>query len=145
MIRSANHSSFAKVGESPLDQEVRLVLKRHEVGKATDGEVSQVIDEVITIVVAQQSRAFIDIVTDGMVRWDGPLSYLARHVDGLRTAELFRWFDSNFYDRRLVVNGDPRGLPDGVTKLEVKLGTGSRPIMRNRWIPQIETTVDIGT
>jgi 5-methyltetrahydropteroyltriglutamate--homocysteine methyltransferase len=105
LIRSSNHSSFPRVGESPLDQEVRLVLKRQQAGKATEAEVSQVIDEVITIVVAQQSRAFIDIVTDGMVRWDGPLSHLAKHVDGMRTAELFRWFDTNFYDRRVEITG----------------------------------------
>lgn len=105
MIRSSNHSSFPKVGESPLDQEVRLVLKRHDAGNATAAEVSEVVDEVITIVVAQQARAFIDVVTDGMVRWDGPLSHLTRHVDGLRPAELFRWFDTNFYDRRVEVTG----------------------------------------
>jgi 5-methyltetrahydropteroyltriglutamate--homocysteine methyltransferase len=103
LIRSANHSSFPKVGESPLDQEVRLVLKRHEAGKATDDEVSQVIDEVITIVVAQQSRAFIDIVTDGMVRWSGPLSQLAGNLSGLELRGLRRWFATNSYDRRVAV------------------------------------------
>ncbi len=65
-------------------------------------------DEVTTIVVAEQSRAFIDIVTDGMVRWEGPLSHVARHLDGLATGGLRRWFDTNFYDRQVAVTGEIR-------------------------------------
>ena len=87
MIRSSNHSSFPRVGESPLYQELRTVLKRRERGVATDSDVEQTVDEVTTIVVAQQSRAFIDVVTDGSVRWDGPLSHLAGHLGGIEVHE----------------------------------------------------------
>lgn len=105
MIRSTNHSSFPKLGESPLDQQLRAVLKRQARGAASDDEVAEVRDEMTTISVAQMSRAFIDIVTDGMIAWEGPLSHLALHLDGLQQAELFRWFETNFYDRRVVVSG----------------------------------------
>ena len=81
MIRSCNHSSYPRVAESPLDQQVRVVLKAAERGKATAEEVAAAEDEVSSILVADQSRAFIDVVTDGMVRWEGPLSHLARHLD----------------------------------------------------------------
>ena len=36
------------------------------------------------LVVAEQSRAFIEIVTDGMVRWEGLLSRVARPLDSQR-------------------------------------------------------------
>ena len=108
MIRSANHSSFPRVGEMPLDQQLRAVLRRHERGKATDAEVAETVDTVIAMGVAEQNRAFIDIVTDGMIAWDGPLSHVATHLEGMRTAELFRWFDTNFYDRRPEVVGEIR-------------------------------------
>jgi len=105
LIRSGNHSSFCKVGDSPLDQQLRIALNRHARGAATDEEVREATDEVITVVVAQQSRAFIEIVTDGMIGWNGPLSHLARHLQGLESGELYRWFETNFYDRRVVVAG----------------------------------------
>jgi 5-methyltetrahydropteroyltriglutamate--homocysteine methyltransferase len=108
MIRAANHSSYPRLGDNPLDQEIRTVLKARERGEATDEEVARVEDEVTTVIVAEQSRAFIDIVTDGMVRWEGPYSHLARHLDGLQAHELRRWFDTNFYDRRLAVVGEIR-------------------------------------
>ena len=106
MIRSCNHSSYPRVADSPLEQQLRHALKAAEHGKATPQQVAEVADAVTTMVVADQSRAFIDVVTDGMVRWDGPLSHLARHLDGLETGELVRWFDTNFYDRRVHVVGE---------------------------------------
>jgi 5-methyltetrahydropteroyltriglutamate--homocysteine methyltransferase len=105
MIRSQNHSSYPRVADSPLDQQLRTVLKAAEHGKATADEVREIEDEVMNIAVAEQSRAFIDIVTDGMVRWAGPHSHLARHLEGLETRGLRRWFDTNFYDRQVAVVG----------------------------------------
>ena len=108
MIRAANHSSYPKVADSPLDQQLRSILKAAEHGRATAEEVTAVADEVTTVLVADQSRAFIDIVTDGMVRWAGPLSHLAGQLDGLELRALRRWFDTNFYDRRVAVVGEIR-------------------------------------
>ena len=131
MIRSANHSSFPRVDESPLDQQVRLIKARQERGEQVDEELASAIDEVTTIIVAQQSRAFIDIVTDGMVRWDGPLSHLAGHLDGLQTAELYRWFGTNFYDRRVEVVGDVRHRgPFMVHDHEVTAGVALKQVVK---------------
>lgn len=105
MIRSANHSSYPRIGDSPLDQQLRTALSARERGRVTDDEVRAVEDEVATLIVADQARAFIDIVTDGMVRWEGPLSHLVPHVSGLALGPLSRWFDTNFYDRQVRVVG----------------------------------------
>jgi len=106
LIRACNHSSFCKVGDHPLDQQVRRAANRRRRGAATDADVQVAIDEMTTLVVALQGRAFIEIVTDGMIGWCGPLSHLVRGLDGLRTAELYRWFDTNFHERRLQVIGE---------------------------------------
>lgn len=58
MIRSANHSSY------PLGA-----------GEARD-EVAE------AIVVAEQSRAFLDVVTDGQVRWSDPIAHVASCLRG---------------------------------------------------------------
>ena len=105
MIRSTNHSSYPRVADSPLDQQVRMAVRAREHGRISDAELLEAADEVTTIVVAEQSRAFIDIVTDGMVRWTGPLSQLAGNLSGLELRGLRRWFATNFYDRRVAVVG----------------------------------------
>jgi 5-methyltetrahydropteroyltriglutamate--homocysteine methyltransferase len=108
VIRAANHSSYPRVGDHPLDQQLRHVLRRRDRGEATDDDVRQVEDEVTGIVVAEQCRAFVHVVTDGQVRWEGPLSHVARHLTGLEATDLVRWFDTNFYDRRPVAVGPVR-------------------------------------
>lgn len=105
MIRSQNHSSFPKNGDRPMDQELRRDTRRHAAGKLDDAALSDKVDEITTIVVAQQARAFVDIVTDGQIRWNGPCSHLAGAMEGTRLGPLTRWFDTNFYDRRVVIDG----------------------------------------
>ncbi len=108
MIRSTNHSSYPRVAENPLDQQVRTAMRAHRRGKLAPEELLEVEDEVTTLVVADQARAFIDVMTDGMVRWDGPHSRLAQRLQGLETRGLSRWFETNFYEPRLATVGEIR-------------------------------------
>jgi 5-methyltetrahydropteroyltriglutamate--homocysteine methyltransferase len=117
------------VGESPLDQQIRTVLHARDRGTCTPDEVRAVEDEVTGIVIAEQSRAFIDIVTDGMVRWEGPLSHVAHHLEGLEARDLTRWFDTNFYDRRPDIVGTiRRRAPFLVRDYEVAKATAEKPV-----------------
>lgn len=108
MIRAANHSSYPRVGDHPLDQQLRHALKARDRGEIDDARLHAVEDEVSDLAVAEQCRAFIDVVTDGLVRWEGPLSHVAKHLDGLQARDLVRWFDTNFYDRRPEAVGPVR-------------------------------------
>ncbi|HKQ62190.1 MAG TPA: hypothetical protein VJS92_12945 [Candidatus Polarisedimenticolaceae bacterium] len=131
MIRSANHSSYPKIANNPLDQGLRVVLRRHARGAATAEELVNAQDEVTTVAVAEQSRAFLEIVTDGMVRWNGPLSHLATGLDGLVPRELMRWFDTNFYDRRIEVAGEIRRRgPFLVHDWEVAQGVAPKKLVK---------------
>lgn len=105
MIRSANHSSYPRIGDSPWDQELRLIAREREAGRADDAAVQIVEDEVAAMMVAEQSRAFVDVVTDGQVRWSGPFSHVASRLGGVRLDGLMRWFETGLYDRRPVVEG----------------------------------------
>ena len=103
MIRSANHSSYPRIGDSPWDQELRLIAREREAGRADDAAVALIEDEVAAMMVAEQSRAFVDVVTDGQVRWSGPFSHVASRLGGVRLNGLMRWFETGLYDRRPVV------------------------------------------
>ncbi|MDX1388820.1 MAG: hypothetical protein R3344_06495 [Acidobacteriota bacterium] len=129
MIRAANHSFYPRVGENPLDQQLRTVLRKRSRGKASDADVAAVADEVAGIAVAEQSRAFIDVVTDGLIRWDGLLSHVAAHLEGVEVGGLERWFDTNFYDRRPEIVG-PIGRPEAflVRDYECAMATALTPV-----------------
>ncbi len=105
MIRSANHSSYPRIGDSPWDQELRIISRERESGRADAAAAAVVEDEVAAMIVAEQSRAFVDVVTDGQVRWTGPFSHVASRLGGVRLDGLMRWFETGLYDRRPVVDG----------------------------------------
>ncbi len=105
MIRSANHSSYPRIGDSSWDQELRLVARERDAGRAGADDVRNVEDEVSAMMVADQSRAFVDVVTDGQIRWSGPFSHVASRLSGVRLGGLTRWFETGLYDRRPAVDG----------------------------------------
>jgi 5-methyltetrahydropteroyltriglutamate--homocysteine methyltransferase len=106
VIRSTNHSSYPRIGNSSWDQELRRIARERERGLASDEAVLLVEDEVAAMVVAEQSRAFVDVVTDGQVRWAGPVSHVAGRLAGMRLDGLMRWFETGLYDRRPIVVRD---------------------------------------
>jgi 5-methyltetrahydropteroyltriglutamate--homocysteine methyltransferase len=126
LIRSANHSSYPRIGDSPWDQELRLIAREHEAGRADDAAVRLVEDEVAAMMVAEQSRAFVDVVTDGQVRWSGPFSHVACRLDGVRADGLMRWFETGLYDRRPVVEG-PVSRSSPILVRDAQLALDVRP------------------
>ena len=106
MIRSANHSSFPKVGEHELDQQLRSAERNYARGEIGADQLRQTILEVTTLCVADQARSFVGIVNDGMIGWAGPHEHLIDRTDGLRRGPLVRWFETNQYQRRLVVSNE---------------------------------------
>jgi 5-methyltetrahydropteroyltriglutamate--homocysteine methyltransferase len=125
VIRSASHSSYPRIGDSPWDQELRLIAREREAGRADDEAVRIVEDEVAAMMVAEQSRAFVDVVTDGQVRWSGPFSHVASRLEGVRLDGLMRWFETGLYDRRPeIVEPIARRAPilvrDAVQALDVR-------------------------
>jgi 5-methyltetrahydropteroyltriglutamate--homocysteine methyltransferase len=126
VIRSANHSSYPRIGDSPWDQELRLVARERDAGRATNDDVRIVEDEVSALIVADQSRAFVDVVTDGQVRWSGPFSHVAARLSGVRFGGLMRWFETGLFDRRPVVVG-PVGRGAAILVRDAQVALDVRP------------------
>ncbi|HVQ34559.1 MAG TPA: hypothetical protein VMT33_00995 [Candidatus Bathyarchaeia archaeon] len=126
MIRSASHSSYPWIGDGEWDQQLRRVARERDRGLATDADFRAVEDEVASLVVAEQSRAFVDVVTDGLVRWSGPISHFARGWDGVALDGLSRWFETGLYDRRFAVTG-PVTRREAIVVRDAKLALDVRP------------------
>lgn len=98
--------NYPKISED--DQRLRRAIAAWEDGKLSDVELARVYDEVTQTVIREQIEAGIELITDGQVRWDDALSYLARKLDGTKRGGLLRWFDNNFYFRQPVIVGKLR-------------------------------------
>jgi 5-methyltetrahydropteroyltriglutamate--homocysteine methyltransferase len=87
---------------------LRKTLQALDRGEATKEDVRAAEDELTAEVLAEQAEAGVDLVTDGQVRWDDPLTRVAEGLDGFGISGLIRFFDNNTYFRQPVVKGPVR-------------------------------------
>lgn len=109
---------------------LRKTLHALERGEASPDDVRAAQDELATEVIKEQEEAGIDLVTDGLVRWDDIITPIARHTAGFEIGGLLRWFDNNVYYRRPICTGpiewrgpstvDAWRFADSVARAEVK-------------------------
>jgi len=78
---------------------LKKVLDKFDKGKLSREEVEAEIKRTKHRVVRAQVSAGLDVVTDGMIRWEDEISYLMLKFYGVYPGELSRWFDTNFYYR----------------------------------------------
>jgi arabinofuranosyltransferase len=88
LIRSGAHSSYPRNDEGPLDRDAA--------------------DRAAQVAVAEQSRAFVDIVTDGLVRGEGLVARFAARLDGVEPGPAIPWFSIGAHDCAPVVTGPIR-------------------------------------
>jgi 5-methyltetrahydropteroyltriglutamate--homocysteine methyltransferase len=65
-------------------------------------------DELIREIIGEQEEAGLEPLTDGGVRAEDPLTYVARGLDGFEISGLLRYFDTNTYFRQPRAVGEPR-------------------------------------
>ncbi|MGQ9462927.1 MAG: methylcobamide--CoM methyltransferase [Candidatus Fervidibacter sp.] len=123
---------YPKVSEQ--DQRLRRTIAAWEDGKLSDEELERVYDEVMRDVIREQIDAGVELLTDGQIRWDDALSYLARKLEGTQRGGLLRWFDNNFYFRQPVITGklrrkEPLVLKDWLKAKEWSNGFPVKPVL----------------
>ncbi|MGI8773953.1 MAG: methylcobamide--CoM methyltransferase [Actinomycetota bacterium] len=104
-VRATVVGSYPKPPDEGQAFKVRKTLHGIEKGKASAEDLKAAQDELVTQVIEEQEAAGIDLVTDGLGRWDDILTPFARNWAGFEIGPLFRWFDNNVYYRRPVCNG----------------------------------------
>jgi 5-methyltetrahydropteroyltriglutamate--homocysteine methyltransferase len=102
---SANHSSYPRVGDLPEQQRHRQAFARWERKEISSKEFERVQDEVTREVIEDQINAGLDLITDGQVRWQDPVSHITRKLKGCKVNGLLRFFDTNFYFRQPILKG----------------------------------------
>ena len=94
--------SYPKPPDEGQTFTVRKTLHALERGDASVEDLKAAQDELVTQAIKEQETAGVDIVTDGLARWDDILTPIARQSAGFEIGGLLRWFDNNVYYRRPV-------------------------------------------
>lgn len=104
-LLTLSHGSYPRIGSTTDQQSLRHTIAQRDRGEKTDADVRIAEDHVVVLALQEQQEAGIDVVTDGLVRWNDPISHLAGKLEGVRIDGLLRFFDTNFYFRQPVIEG----------------------------------------
>lgn len=104
-LLTLNHGSYPRIGSAPNEQVLRRTISLRDRGEKSEADVRLAADRMAALALQEQQEAGIDIVTDGLVRWNDPISHLCGKLAGIRVDGLLRFFDTNFYFRQPVVEG----------------------------------------
>jgi 5-methyltetrahydropteroyltriglutamate--homocysteine methyltransferase len=99
--------SYPRIGDSPELQALRRTITALDRGDRTTADLLDVQNEVTRQVIAEQVKAGLDVITDGLIRWYDPISHLAGKLDNIQIKGLVRFFDTNTYFRQPVFVGRP--------------------------------------
>ncbi|MBI4394856.1 MAG: hypothetical protein HY583_01530 [Candidatus Omnitrophica bacterium] len=95
--------AYPKIGDSTEEQKLRRALHQFDKGEISEEDLDLIKNGVTEEAIRQQIEAGLDVVTDGLIRWDDPLTYLCRNITGFETSGLLRYFDTNTFYRQPIV------------------------------------------
>jgi 5-methyltetrahydropteroyltriglutamate--homocysteine methyltransferase len=128
-VLAVSFGNYPRVGDTPGEQTLRRALHAFDRGEIAAEELEAVRRDVVKTVLREQAEAGLDVVTDGQVTWNDPLSHVARGLEGVEINGLLRWFDNNFYYRQPVLAGTVRwARPILLEELEYASAAADRPL-----------------
>src|SRR6202050_2377423 len=99
--------SYPRIGDSPELELLRRTIAALDRGERSHADLLDVQNEVTRHVIAEQVKAGLDVVTDGLIRWYDPISHLAGKLDNIQIKGLVRFFDTDTYFRQPIFVGAP--------------------------------------
>jgi 5-methyltetrahydropteroyltriglutamate--homocysteine methyltransferase len=94
--------NYPKTPDRPNPALLRNALARKDRGLAGDTDIEAVIEDVTRDVMREQQEAGVELLTDGCIRWQDEVTYIAGALAGISLNGLIRFFDTNTYYRRPV-------------------------------------------
>ncbi len=93
-------SNYPKIANRRGGQTLRRAISSFDRGRISADDLAATADDVTVEVIAEQERAGIDIITDGQIRWQDPVTYIAGGLHGFEIGGLIRYFDTNTFYRQ---------------------------------------------
>lgn len=106
-LHLSSTGSYPRIGDSPELQSLSRTIAGLDRGERSHADLLDVQNEVTRHVIAEQVKAGLDVVTDGLIRWYDPISHLAGKLDNIEIKGLVRFLDTDTYFRQPVFVGAP--------------------------------------
>jgi 5-methyltetrahydropteroyltriglutamate--homocysteine methyltransferase len=121
--------NYPKIPNRPRPARLRNAYARLDRGDITREEFAKVQDQVTLEVIKEQVDAGLELVTDGQIRWEDEVTYLAGALGGIEITGLIRFFDTNTFYREPLITGPVvyRG-PITVRDYEFASANSARPV-----------------
>ncbi|MCK4655515.1 MAG: hypothetical protein KAT85_00745 [candidate division Zixibacteria bacterium] len=95
MVKTTVVNSYPKISSVRGEVNLRNAINRRESGKIGDADLEQAFQETIRRTIREQQEVGLDLITDGLIRWDDPVSRFCSHIENLNRGGLLRFFDNN--------------------------------------------------
>lgn len=95
-------------GIYPRSEALVQATRDLERGRTTQDAVEQQFERDFEALVGAQEEAGLDLLSDGMLRWQDIFRPLAEAAEGLAARPLTRFLDTNTFYRAVLVEGEPR-------------------------------------
>ncbi len=106
MLKTTISNAYPKIPKDKREKNLRKAINRFEKGKISPEDLEDYYINAIEKAVNYQNEADLDLVTDGLIRWDDPFSRFSEGVKNLERGGLVRYFDNNTYYRKPVIKGE---------------------------------------
>lgn len=113
---TTNTGSYPRVGETDEEQILRRTIALWEQKKKSVDDLKNSQETMTLKALSEQEEAGLDLVTDGQICWYDPISHLFTKMEGVRINGLLRFFDTNFYFRQPVIEGELKRVKGMLTE-----------------------------
>lgn len=103
VLITANTGSFPRIGEGKEKQRLRTAFSDVDSGKIGREQLLSIEREVTAEAISLQTKAGLDLITDGQISWNDPVSHVLGSIEGVEIGPLMRFFDTNFYYRQPII------------------------------------------
>lgn len=97
--------SYPRIPNRPRVAKHRMAVTRLQQGKITLEELREIENQVTIEVIQELIDAGLDIINDGMIRWEDGQTPFASGLEGFERGGLIRYFDTNTYYRQPIASG----------------------------------------
>ena len=104
-ILAVHAGGFPRIGDTREQQRLRVAQESLDRGDIPEEQFWDVQNDMVREALSVQSRAGLDLVSDGQIRWADPVSHIMGKLEGVRLGGLARYFDTNTYFRRPQIIG----------------------------------------
>jgi 5-methyltetrahydropteroyltriglutamate--homocysteine methyltransferase len=104
-IRLSSTGSYPRAGENPESQLLEKTVASFDRGERTSADLLDAQNTVTRRAIADQVRAGLEIVTDGQIRWNDPISHLAAKIDNVELRGALPFFDTGRNFRQPICTG----------------------------------------